>query len=162
MAKHRSVESPKQMVLLTTDPLHPDDAVRAVMTNSDGAYVLFVGVVRDHARNRKVTGLEYQAYAPLAQAQMEKIAGEVQANYGLRCAILHRTGYLAVGEAAVVVCVASSHRGDAFEACRWVIDTIKADVPIWKKEFAHDGTYWIEGENALPALAADTPEVPAA
>ena len=139
------------MVLLTSEPLNPDDAVQSVMTESDGAYVLFVGVVRNHAKGKNVTGLEYHAYAPLAQAQMEKIAREVWEKWGLQCAILHRTGYLAVGEAAVVVCVAASHRGDAFEACRWAIDTVKADVPIWKKEFAHDGTYWIEGDAALPA-----------
>jgi len=139
------------MVLLTTEPLNPDDAVRSVMTDRDGAYVLFVGVVRNHARGKNVTGLEYQAYAPLAQAQLAKIANDVQVKWGLNCSILHRTGYLAVGESAVVVCVAASHRGDAFEACKWAIDTVKADVPIWKKEFAHDGTYWIEGTDALPA-----------
>ena len=73
------------MVLLTSEPLTPADAVSSVMTDSDGAYVLFVGVVRNHAKGKQVTGLEYHAYAPLAQAQMEKIAGDVHEKWGLKC-----------------------------------------------------------------------------
>jgi len=142
------------MILLTEEPLNPDDAVRAVMTHTDGAYVQFVGVVRSHARGRTVTGLEYQAYVPMAEAQMRRIAEQARERWGLACSILHRFGYIPVGEAAVVVCVASAHRAEAFDACRWVIDTVKAEVPIWKKEFANDGTYWIEGEEALPASAS--------
>jgi molybdopterin synthase catalytic subunit len=143
------------MVQLTQEPLDPQRAVDAVMTDRDGAYVLFVGVVRDHSRGRTVTGLEYQAYPPMAEAQMRALVAQVRERWGLACAIQHRYGYIPVGEAAVVVCVSSAHRAEAFEACRWVIDTLKADVPIWKKEFAADGTYWIEGDEALPA-ADDT------
>lgn len=139
------------MVQLTPEPLAPQRAVAAVMTDSDGAYVQFVGVVRDHARGRTVTGLEYQVYAPMAQAQLEKLVQEVDQRWGLKCAILHRYGYIPVGETAVVVCVASSHRAEAFDACRWAIDTLKKDVPIWKKEFCPDGTFWIEGEEAVTA-----------
>jgi molybdopterin synthase catalytic subunit len=139
------------MVLLTTEPLQPQQAVEAVMTDSDGAYVQFVGVVRDHSKGRSVTGLEYQVYAPMATAQMEKLVTEVKARWGLACAILHRYGFIPVGETAVVVCVASSHRAEAFDACRWAIDTLKADVPIWKKEFCPDGTFWIEGDEAITA-----------
>jgi molybdopterin synthase catalytic subunit len=138
------------MIRLTEEPLNPQEAVDAVMTDADGAYVLFVGVVRDHARGRSVTGLEYQVYAPMAERQLARLADEVKARWSLRCAILHRYGKIAVGEAAVVVCVSSAHRAEAFEACRWAIDTLKADVPIWKREFATDGTYWIEGDTALP------------
>lgn len=139
------------MVLLTTEPLQPQQAVDAVMTDSDGAYVQFVGVVRDHSKGRSVTGLEYQVYAPMAVAQLEKLVAEVKARWGLACAILHRYGFIPVGETAVVVCVASSHRAEAFDACRWAIDTLKADVPIWKKEFCPDGTFWIEGDEAITA-----------
>ncbi|MBB6048748.1 molybdenum cofactor biosynthesis protein MoaE [Armatimonas rosea] len=139
------------MVLLTTEPLQPQQAVEAVMTDSDGAYVQFVGVVRDHSKGRSVTGLEYQVYAPMAVAQLEKLVAEVKARWGLACAILHRYGFIPVGETAVVVCVASSHRAEAFDACRWAIDTLKADVPIWKKEFCPDGTFWIEGDEAITA-----------
>lgn len=142
------------MVLLTDEVLDPDQAARAVMTNSDGAYVLFVGVVRDHARGRSVTGITYDVYKPLAEKQMTRIVEQVRERWGLACAILHRFGYLAVGEASVVVCVASSHRAEAFDACRWAIDALKTDVPIWKKEHAGDGTFWIEGDDALPAATA--------
>ncbi len=139
------------MVLLTTDSLDSQVAIDHVMTDADGAYVLFVGVVRDHAKGRKVTGLEYQVYAPMAEKQMARLVEEVQSRWNLKSAILHRYGAIPVDEAAVVVCVASPHRAEAFEACRWLIDTLKADVPIWKKEFAADGTYWIEGDEAIPA-----------
>jgi molybdopterin synthase catalytic subunit len=141
------------MILLTEDILDPQQAVDAIMTETDGAYVLFVGVVRNHARGRSVTGLEYQVYKPLAEKQMERIVAAVQERWGLRSAILHRYGYLAVGEASVVICVSSAHRAEAFEACKWAIDTLKQEVPVWKKEFSSDGTYWIEGEDALPAQA---------
>lgn len=139
------------MVLLTDAPLDPDDAVAAVITDLDGAYVLFVGTVRNHARGQAVMGLEYDAYRPLALSQMEDIVSGVREQWGLACAILHRTGYLAVGEASVVVCVASPHRADAFDACRYAIDTLKRDVPIWKKEYAAHGTFWIEGDASVPA-----------
>lgn len=139
------------MVRLTTDPLDPQDAIDSVMTDADGAYVLFVGVVRNHSRGRAVTGLEYQVYAPMAERQMARLVEEVRERWGLHCAILHRYGPIPVGESAVVVCVSSAHRAEAFEACRWTIDTLKEDVPIWKKEFATDGTFWIEGEASLPA-----------
>ena len=143
------------MVLLTDEPLDPQQAARAVMSHADGAYVQFVGVVRDHARGRQVTGLEYEAYLPMARRQMERIAAQVRERWGLSCSILHRFGYLAVGEASVVVCVSSAHRAEAFEACRWAIDTLKNEVPIWKKEYARDGTYWIEGDEAI-AQESDT------
>lgn len=138
------------MVLLTEEPLDPQQAVDAVMTASDGAYVLFVGVVRDHSRGRAVTGLEYQVYRPMAERQMQRLVAQVRERWGLPCAVLHRFGRLAVGEASVVICVASAHRAEAFAACQWAIDTLKAEVPIWKKEYAADGTYWIEGEDAIP------------
>ena len=139
------------MVLLTDAPLDPVAAVAAVVADSDGAYVLFVGTVRNHARGQAVTGLEYDAYAPLATSQMEVIVSAVRERWGLACAILHRTGYLGIGEASVVVCVASPHRADAFDACRYAIDTLKRDVPIWKKEYAANGTFWIEGDASVPA-----------
>ena len=139
------------MIRLTTQRLDPQAAIDAVLTDADGAYVLFVGVVRDHSRGRAVTGLEYQVYAPLAEKQLARIAATVTERWGLACSVLHRHGPIPIGEAAVVVCVASPHRGEAFDACRWAIDTIKHDVPIWKKEFAADGTFWIEGDDAVPA-----------
>ena len=141
------------MVLLSPEPLNPQTVVNAVLTTGDGAYVLFVGVTRNRARGRDVTGLEYDAYKPLAESQMQKIVTGVLEKWGLACAISHRTGYVAVGEPSVMICVASPHRAEAFAACEWAIDTVKADVPIWKKEFAADGTYWIEGDASVPASA---------
>ena len=138
------------MVLLTDEPLDMETAINAVRTDADGACVLFAGIVRDHARGRAVIGLEYEAYRPMAERQMNRIVAEVRERWGLACAILHRFGYLRVGETSVVVCVASAHRAEAFEACRWAIDTLKHEVPIWKKEHAADGTYWIEGDEAIP------------
>lgn len=139
------------MVLLSPHPLNAQAAIDAVLTDSDGAYVLFVGVTRDHARGRSVTGLEYDAYAPLAESQMAKIVATVRERWGLAAAILHRTGYVAVGEPSVVICVASAHRAEAFDACRWAIDTLKTEVPIWKKEHATDGSFWIEGDTSIRA-----------
>lgn len=139
------------MILLTEEPLDPQQAVNAVMTDADGAYVQFVGVVRDHARGRKVTGLEYQVYKPMAERQMQALIDQVRDRWGLKCAILHRFGYIPVGEIAVVVCVSSPHRAEAFAACEWTINTLKADVPVWKKEFAEGGTFWIEGDEAIGA-----------
>lgn len=139
------------MVQLTEEPLDPQTAIDAVLTDADGAYVLFVGVVRDHARGRAVTGLEYQVYEPLARKQLARIADTVRQRWNLACAILHRYGPIPVGQTAVVVCVASPHRAEAFDACRWAIDAVKTEVPVWKKEFAADGAFWIEGDDALPA-----------
>lgn len=139
------------MFLLSPNPLQAQVAIDAVLSDSDGAYVLFVGVTRNHARGRSVTGLEYDAYKPLAESEMARIVAVVRERWGLAAAILHRTGYVAVGEPSVVICVASAHRAEAFDACRWAIDTLKADVPIWKKEYAADGTFWIEGDASVPA-----------
>jgi len=139
------------MILLTDDILDPQQAVDAVMTDADGAYVLFVGVVRNHSRGRSVTGLEYQAYRPMAIRQIERIVESVKEKWNLRCSILHRLGHIVVGEASVVICVAGAHRAECFDACEWAIDTLKEEVPIWKKEFATDGTFWIEGEDAIVA-----------
>ena len=92
----------------------------------------------------------------MAERQMRRIVDSVQERWGLRCAILHRFGYLGVGEASVVVCVASPHRAPAFEACHWAVDALKDQVPIWKKEYAADGTYWIEGEDVIPGEGGNT------
>lgn len=137
-------------VRLTADPLDPRVTEAAVRTDQDGAVVCFTGVVRDHSRGKAVTGLEYQAYEPMALRQMQRIADTVRERWGLACAIHHRIGPVAVGEVAVVVAVASAHRAEAFDACRWAIDTVKNEVPIWKKEFATDGGWWIEGADAVP------------
>ena len=118
---------------------------------ANGAVCTFIGQVRDRARGREVAYLEYNAYVPMAEKQMLQIAAEAETRWGCEVAIVHRIGRVELAEASVFIAVGSPHRSEAFEACRWCIDTLKANVPIWKREVCPDGAYWIEGENALKA-----------
>ncbi len=136
---------------LTTRPLDARRMEVAVTHKGAGAICTFTGVVRDSSRGRSVTHLEYEAYAEMATAQMRKIADEIAERWpDARVAMAHRTGRLEIGEPSVVVSVSSPHRAEAIAACKWGIDRLKESVPIWKKEFAADGTYWIEGDEARP------------
>jgi MoaE-MoaD fusion protein len=113
-----------------------------------GAIATFIGTVRDHGRGRAVTHLEYEAYAPAAELTMAQIGDEIRERWGIdHVAITHRVGSLAVGEASVVISVASAHRDAAFEACRYAIERIKEIVPIWKKEHYADGAAWLGSEH---------------
>src|SRR5467141_222211 len=137
---------------LTTDPLDPRRLEAAVAHKGAGAICTFIGVVRDTSRGRSVTHLEYEAYGEMATAEMRKIAGEIAEKWPeARVAMAHRTGRLEIGEASVVVSVSCPHRAEAIDACRWGIDRLKESVPIWKKEHATDGTYWIEGDDSAPS-----------
>ena len=118
---------------------------------SNGAVCMFAGQVRENSRGRKVSYLEYKAYVPMAVKEMTRIATEAEARWGCMVAIQHRIGRIELGEASVVIAVGSPHRAEAFEACRWCIDTLKETVPIWKREVCPDGAFWIEGEDALSA-----------
>lgn len=134
------------MIRLTKEPINPSEVLALVSDDGSGGVVLFLGQTRDHSRGEKVVGLEYEAYESLALKQMEKIAAVARARWPLRAlAIVHRTGYLKVGEISVAIAAACAHRGEAFEACRFAIDTLKKTVPIWKKEFRPDGSFWVEG-----------------
>jgi molybdopterin synthase catalytic subunit len=116
---------------------------------ADGAACLFVGVVRNENQGRSVERLEYEAYEEMALPLMEEIAAETRRRFpmtGVR--LVHRLGCLEVGEASVAIATTSPHRGEAFAACRFAIDTLKAKVPIWKKEHYADGTAWLEGPEA--------------
>jgi len=116
-----------------------------------GAVVTFVGVVRGHDAGRRVTGLEYEAYEPLALRAFERIDGEVTAQWPtVWLAIRHRVGSLHVGEASVVIAAASAHRAEAFAACRYAIERIKQIAPIWKRERFEGGEVWVEGAMADP------------
>jgi molybdopterin synthase catalytic subunit len=118
----------------------------AVTTSGDGGIVTFQGVVRDNARGRQVRSLEYDAYTEMAEQQMAQIAAEVERRWATSAvAMVHRIGRLEIGECSVVVAVACPHRAEAFEACRYAIDTLKSTVPIWKKEIYADGEEWVEG-----------------
>ena len=113
----------------------------------DGAVCVFDGIVRDNSRGRKTLYLDYEAYREMALEQMRGLAGEAVTKFGVRdVALVHRLGRLMVGETSVLVVVASAHRGAAFDACRWLIDTLKKTVPIWKKEQFVDGAIWADGE----------------
>jgi len=113
----------------------------------DGAAVVFEGIVRNHTRGRRTLYLNYEAYEGMALKQMELLAVQALAEFKIRdLAIVHRLGRLEVGETSVLIVVASAHRAAAFEACRWLIDTLKRTVPIWKKEYFEDGAVWADGE----------------
>ncbi len=130
---------------LSESPLDVAAVVARVSGPGMGGLVTFVGTVRDHARGRDIRHLEYEAYAGMAEREMEKIADQAGRRWpGTRVAIAHRAGHLEIGDIAVVVVAAAPHRAEAFEACRFAIDTLKETVPIWKKEVATDGEYWVD------------------
>jgi molybdopterin synthase catalytic subunit len=131
-----------------TDGVIPSAEIVAEMkAGPDGAVCAFDGIVRDNSRGRKTLYLDYEAYREMALEQMRGLAAEAVSKFGVRdVALVHRLGRLQVGETSVLVVVASAHRGAAFDACRWLIDTLKKTVPIWKKEQFVDGAIWADGE----------------
>jgi MoaE-MoaD fusion protein len=131
-----------------SEALDPRTTESLVAHPGAGAIATFIGTVRDHARDRAVTHLEYEAYAPAAELNLAQIGDEIRERWGIEhVAIVHRVGSLAVGEASVVISVASAHRDAAFEACRYAIQRIKEIVPIWKKEHYADGATWLGSEH---------------
>lgn len=129
------------------DPINAQE-IRSVLSRpEDGAVAVFEGIVRNHSRGRKTLYLDYEAYEDMALQEMESLAEQALKDFKIRdVAIVHRLGRLQIGEASVLIVVASAHRGPAFDACRWLIDTLKRKVPIWKKEFFEDGAVWADGE----------------
>jgi molybdopterin synthase catalytic subunit len=123
------------------------EIVEGTKAGADGAVCVFDGTVRDNTRGRRTLHLDYEAYREMALEQMRGLAAEAVTRFGVRdVALVHRLGRLRVGETSVLVVVASAHRGAAFDACRWLIDTLKKTVPIWKKEQFEDGAVWADGE----------------
>jgi MoaD family protein len=136
------------------EPINSAQIVAAMKAPEDGAVVVFDGIVRNHSRGRRTLYLEYSAYEPMAATELEKLARSALANYPVReVRILHRLGRLEIGETSVLIVVSSSHRAAAFDAARWIIDTLKRTVPIWKKEFFEDGAVWAEGEPFPPEIS---------
>jgi molybdopterin synthase catalytic subunit len=136
-------------IALRKEALSVDEALSRVQHAGAGAVSLFLGTVRDHNDGRAVVRLEYEAYAPMALAEMKRIADELVAETpGVRVAVLHRTGALLVGDVAVVCAASAPHRGEAYAACRALIDRVKARVPIWKREHGPDGATWVGWEDA--------------
>lgn len=129
---------------LTDDPIDAQSLVRSVMRDSDGAYVLFEGVVRNHHDGKAVESIFYDAYRPMAEREIEKIVREVQSQYtDVAIAVLHRLGQLVVGDSSIAIVATSPHRAEAFAVARLLIDRIKETVPIWKKERGPDGEEWV-------------------
>jgi molybdopterin synthase catalytic subunit len=130
-------------------PLSVDEAVQAVRHPGSGGLALFLGIVRDENDGRRVTLLEYEAYASMAKKELAAIAREIEAEIpGVRLAALHRVGRLEVGDTAVICAASSPHRAEAFTACRALINRIKERVPVWKREHGPDGPYWVGWQDA--------------
>jgi molybdopterin synthase catalytic subunit len=139
-------EAPNEVRLVRT-AIDTEAAVQRLQRPTDGAVVIFNGVVRDNTRGRRTLYLDYEAYEAMALQQMESLAVEARQRFAVRGAsIVHRLGRLQIGETSVLIVVAAAHRGAAFDACRWIIDTLKKTVPIWKKEYFEDGAVWADGE----------------
>ncbi len=132
---------------VTSRPLDPQRLVDNVRKDESGAVALFLGVVRNNSRGRRVLYLEYDAYPEMAEKVMRQIAGEGMERWPLTdVAMQHRTGRLDIGETSLLIAVSSPHRKEAFEACHYLVDRFKAVVPVWKKEVWEGGEVWIEGE----------------
>jgi molybdopterin synthase catalytic subunit len=141
--------SREPLIELRDAPPSVDEAIAHVSHPGAGAVCVFLGTVRDHSEGRPVDKLEYEAYPTMAVAEMRRIAAEIEAEIaGVRLAVVHRTGTLRVGEIAVVCAASAPHRGEAYRACRALIDRVKARVPIWKREHGPDGAYWVGWQDA--------------
>ncbi len=140
-------EAERPRASVVREVIDPQSVSKVLKRGDDGAVLLFEGVVRNHTRGRKTVYLDYEAYEEMAVGQMESLANQALQQFQIRdVAIVHRLGRLEIGETSVLIAVASAHRAAAFEACRWLIDTLKRTVPIWKKEHFEDGAVWADGE----------------
>jgi len=134
------------LIQLTREPLDRNALIASVSDPTAGGIAIFEGVVRDNARGKQVRYLEYDVYPEMAEQQIRTIVAEAERRWGVaHVAVAHRFGRLEIGEASVIIAVATPHRAEAFEACRYIIDTLKTTVPIWKKEVATNGEEWVEG-----------------
>jgi molybdopterin converting factor subunit 1 len=132
---------------ITRDAIDTQGVLARMKHGEDGAAVVFEGVVRNRTRGRRTRYLDYEAYEEMALDQMEGLAEQALKQFAIRdAALVHRLGRLEIGEISVLLVVASAHRAAAFDACRWLIDTLKRTVPIWKKEYFEDGAVWADGE----------------
>ncbi len=135
------------LIALVREPIDAQSIVAALKQGEDGAVAVFDGIVRNNTRGRRTLYLVYEAYEEMALRLMNSLALSAVAEHGVReVAIVHRLGKLSVGETSVLIAAASAHRGQAFDACRWLIDTLKREVPVWKKEHFEDGAVWADGE----------------
>jgi molybdopterin synthase catalytic subunit len=146
-------------VAIVRQVIDAEGLVAAAKHGSDGAVVVFDGIVRNNTRGRQTLHLDYESYEEMALKQMNELAAQARERFGVRhVTIVHRLGRLLVGETSVLIVVASAHRAQAYEASRWLIDTLKKTVPIWKKESFVDGAVWADGEPFPEEIAARGPE----
>lgn len=152
-------EQPEPIVTaLVREPIDTARLIAAARAATDGAVLVFDGIVRNNSRGRRTLFLDYEAYEPMAARQLYTLAVEAISRFDIRhVTLVHRLGRLALGETSVLIAVASAHRAAAYEASRWLIDTLKQTVPIWKRETFEDGTVWAPGE-PFPTEIAIAPE----
>ena len=132
------------MIKIVREQIAIEEVLQSVQDPSAGGIDMFIGTTRNHSGGKEVLSLEYQAYEPMALKMMNEIGEESQRRWHLKkISLVHRVGVVAIGEASVVIAVSSAHRREAFEACRFAIDKLKQDVPIWKKEVFADGEVWV-------------------
>jgi molybdopterin synthase catalytic subunit len=137
----------KLKVTIVRSAIDTEVILSSMKRGEDGAAVVFEGVVRNQTRGRKTLYLDYEAYEAMALRQMKGLAEQALGQSQIReVALVHRLGRLQIGETSVLIVVVSAHRAAAFDACRWLIDTLKRTVPIWKKEYFEDGAVWADGE----------------
>jgi MoaE-MoaD fusion protein len=142
-----------QHASLVKEPIAPEAILTQIKRPEDGAVAMFDGIVRNNSRGRRTLYLDYSGYEPMALRKMEQLATEALSRFAIRdVRIVHRLGRLQIGETSVYIAVSSAHRAAAFDACRWLIDTLKTTVPIWKKEFFEDGAVWSDGEPFPPDI----------
>lgn len=146
------------MPYVTSTPIELAVLAQAVQSPERGALASFLGLVRNHQDGRRVIGLDYSAYGPMAEAVSQEIALEAESRWAVSVALQHRIGKLAVGDTAVAVVAASAHRDEAFLACRYVIEEVKRRVPIWKKEYYADGSVVWVGSGDAPRQESDAAE----
>ena len=146
------------MIAITHDELDVQQVVSHVRHPGAGAIATFVGTTRDNTAGRRVLRLDYEAYRPMADNQLQRVADEMRERWDLTgVAIYHRLGSLEIGEASLVVAVSSAHRKEAFEACQYSIDRIKQIVPIWKKEFFEGGEVWVGSQSDFDPIGSRQP-----
>ncbi len=152
---------PPVPVALTRERIDAERIVSEAKRGEDGAVVVFDGIVRNHTLGRRTLYLDYEAYEEMALRQMRELAAKARERFGVRqVTMVHRLGRLEIGETSVLIVVCSAHRSAAFEACRWLIDSLKQKVPIWKKETFADGAVWAPGEPFPKEIAVEPSEAP--
>lgn len=145
VAENKDRQSPKCAIV--REPIAAREIAAEIKAGQDGAVVVFDGIVRDNSRGRRTLYLDYEAYESMALNEMQRLAEAALERFAIRdVRILHRLGRLAIGETSILIAVAAAHRAAAFDACRWLIDSLKKTVPIWKKEYFEDGAVWADGE----------------